>query len=317
MWLLWILLAWWGKEEPRWIKIEGRAQGTTYLVRYHGTDSAGVRRALDNLFRQVDASLSLYDSNSLISRFNREGRVLMDSHMREVVSAAMAVNHASEGCFDITVRNLSLLWKHNSNGRGPSPSQAAIRRTLRLTGTVNLLLRGDSLVAAKPGVRIDCNGIAQGYTVDLIIDHLRSRGVARMIVELGGELRVYGPGPEQDEWRIGIESPAPVANGFHPVEMVIGIRNRSVTSSGNYRQPGHIIDPIHGKPVRGDLVSVTVVAQDAMTADAWDNALFVMGRDRAIRLLGRHPELEVYMVYQDGRGRYKDTATAGFSRLIR
>lgn len=315
MWLLWILLAWWGNEEPRWIRIEGRAQGTTYMVRYHGSDSTVVRHALDSLFRQVDASLSLYDSNSLISRFNREGRVLMDGPMRDVVSKAMAVNQASEGCFDITVRNLSLLWKNQEKGQWPS--KAAIRRALRLTGTVSLNVRGDSLFASRPGVRIDCNGIAQGYTVDLIMEHLRRRGVERMVVELGGELRVYGPGPEQDEWRIGIESPASVADGFHPVEMVIGLRDRSVTSSGNYRQPGHIIDPIHGRPVKGDLVAVTVVAHDAMTADAWDNALFVMGRERALKLLRRHPELEVYMVYKDERGRYRDTATAGFIRLKR
>jgi thiamine biosynthesis lipoprotein len=101
------------------------------------------------------------------------------------------------------------------------------------------------------------------------------------------------------------------------VERVIALQGEAVTTSANYRQPRHIIDPLRGKPVSNGMVSVTVVARDAMTADAWDNAFYVMGWKDALEYIKQDTSLAVYMVYQDKRGRYRDRSSPRFTSYLR
>lgn len=313
MWILWwivgLLLA---SEDETLQVITGQAQGTTFSIRYLSENSIVSKREIDSIFQEIDASLSLYQPGSLISRFNRDGKVKMDLHMQRVINAALDVNGRSGGTFDITIRSLSLLWKLQQK-----PSGKALREARKRTGSGQLRVIGDSLVATQAGVQIDCNGIAQGYTVDVLVAFLQQKGITQMMVELGGEVRTLGRGRSGKEWRIGIESSMGGPGQYYPVERVIALEGQAVTTSANYRQPKHILDPLSGRPVRNGMVSVTVIAKDAMTADAWDNAFFVMGWKESLAYLQQDSTLSVYMVYQDKQGQYRDTSSAGFRRLLR
>lgn len=312
MWFLWWIMGLlFSSNDETLHVIHGTAQGTTYRIKYLSVDSMVAKREIDSIFQVIDASLSLYQSGSLVSQFNRDGRVKMDAHMQRVIKAALDVYKKSGGRFDVTVRSLSLLWKQQQ------PSGKALREARKRTGSSQLRIIGDSLIATRAGVQIDCNGIAQGYTVDVLVEYLQQKGVTQLMVELGGEIRTLGKGQGGRTWRIGIESPMGGVGQYYPVERVIALEAEAVTTSANYRQPKHILDPLHGKPVRNGMASVTVIASDAMTADAWDNALFVMGWKDALAYLQHDSSLSVYMVYQDTKGRYRDTSSPGFKARLR
>jgi FAD:protein FMN transferase len=304
--------------------VSGAAQGTSYTVKYVGGRELVGKSQLDSIFRVIDLSLSLYEPASLINAFNRDGRVKMDEHLKKVVSQALACYQESDGSFDITTGGLSELWGFGIKPHQVMPLPEQIRKQLSVTGSSYLQIRGDSLIALKKGVKIDCNGVAQGYTVDLIEAFMKSKGIGQLMVELGGEVSVYGEHPEHKVWRIGVESPDVLAGNWHPVQQVIGVQNASVTTSGNYRRfynsggksYSHVIDPKKGMPVDNGVIAVTVVAENAMVADAWDNALYVMGVDRAMQFLQTRNYLQVYMIYRDKDGVVKDTATLGFKKLL-
>lgn len=120
-----------------------------------------------------------------------------------------------------------------------------------------------------PGTGIDLSAIGKGFAVDRVGERLRRLGVRDFIFELGGEV-IAGDG----DWAVDIERPTP---GSREISRTLTLNARAVATSGNYYQPGHIIDPRTGKPVKRSASSVTVTAADCATADAWATALFVLG----------------------------------------
>lgn len=307
---------------PDFQVITGTAQGTTYTIKYVGELGSITKIEIDSIFSVIDQSLSLYLPGSLINQFNSRGVVKMDVHMKAVVLEAMKIAKESDGAFDITVGALSDLW-----GFGPVPHQQVprkreIKKRLRVTGSRYISVRDNMLVALEKGVKIDCNGIAQGYSVDVVAAFLQARGIDRMMVELGGEIRVSGKHPDKDYWTIGIESPGAIAGDWYPVEKMIRLNDAAVTTSGDYRKFftaggktfGHVIDPRQGRPVNNGIISVTVIAGDAITADAWDNAFFVMGIENSLEAIRNKPGIEAYMIYKNKEGAIRDTATTGFQK---
>lgn len=315
---------WHSSTWPELHMISGTAQGTSYSVKYVEGREPLNKSQLDSIFRVVDLSLSLYEPASLINAFNRDGWVKMDVHLKKVVSQALTCHQESGGSFDITTGALSELWGFGIRPHQIVPSPEQVKKQVSVTGSKYLQVRGDSLFALQEGVKIDCNGIAQGYTVDLIAAFIRGKGIGQLMVELGGEISVYGAHPEQGVWRVGVESPDVIAGNWHPVQQVIGLQNASVTTSGNYRKfynssgrsYSHVIDPHKGMPVDNGVIAVTVVAENAMVADAWDNALYVMGVHKAMQYLQTRDDLQAYMIYRDSSGNVRDTATSGFKKML-
>jgi thiamine biosynthesis lipoprotein len=191
-------------------------------------------------------------------------------------------------------------------------------------GSDKIKLKSNLLTKQLPCVSIDVNGIAQGYSVDVIANFLESRGIANYMVEVGGEISVKGrKQPSNEKMKIGIESPSdnPFSNG--PVKTILLIDSGGITTSGSYRKYyesngqriSHLIDPRTGYSIQNELVSVTVFAKDAITADAYDNALMVMGLQQALQFAPTK-KLEAYFIYRTKNGALADTATAGFYKMI-
>jgi FAD:protein FMN transferase len=120
-----------------------------------------------------------------------------------------------------------------------------------------------------PGSGIDLSGIGKGFAADRVGEVLRQMGISDFIFEFGGEV-VAGDGG----WPVEIERPVSYSA---EIALTITLRNRALATSGNYHQPGHLIDPRTGKPVKRPPSSVTVIADDCATADAWATALFILG----------------------------------------
>lgn len=305
--------------------LSGKAQGTTFSIKYRSADSMVTLDEVNHLFAKVDLSLSVYNPGSLISKFNKgDNMITCDEYMLAVVKKSMEVCLASDGAFDITVKPLVDLWGFGTSGKRAVPSWKKIRKALPGVGCNQINVEGYRLYKKIKTVQIDCNGIAQGYTVDLLSALLESKGIKNYMVELGGEIRVLGLNKEEQEWSIGMEGPVKNMAGEYEQNRVLRLSNGAVTTTGTYRNSfskegkvySHLINPHTGYPIDNGMVSATVIAPDAITADALDNVCMVLGPEAALKFLQKYSNVEAYLVYQLPDGQMADTLTKGFKKYL-
>jgi thiamine biosynthesis lipoprotein len=314
-------------KEIKAIHLSGHAQGTTWNITYFHDDTLVANNDIDSIFNSIDSSLSIYKPYSLISRFNNSNRgVKADVHLKHLVKVSLNVSRETSGLSDITVAPLVDLWGFGAKESESIPTDEKIKQVLPCVGADKIILKGDSLIKKKPCVKIDVNGIAQGYTVDVITDYLSRKGIMNFIVEVGGELRVKGKKQPGDKpFKVGIESPSGDDFSAPPMQKIITIDSGAITTSGNYRKfherkgkkYSHIINPHTGKSVDNEMISVTVYAKDATTADAYDNALMLMGVERALRYIENKPGMAAFFIYKNKDGTIADTASSKFRQLIK
>lgn len=309
------------------VTVEGEAQGTYYIIKYLSDDTTSLQHAIDSVFADIDQSLSLYKPGSLINRFNEGNTVRMDQHMQVVVTRSLQISKATAGAFDITVKPLVDAWGFGVHKPAVQkiPAADTLQHILEHVGYRYLQVRGQQLRKKKKGVEIDCNGIAQGYTSDVMARLLEQQGIKNYLVDVGGELCSKGYNQHGKIWTVGIERPA-ADNNAYPVQELLTLDNRAVTTSGNYRrffdQGGtrfaHSIDPATGEALHSNIVSVTVVARDAITADGYDNALILMGVEKGVSFIRQHPEygLEAYFIYKDENGKIQERFSPGFEKML-
>jgi len=310
---------WAGTAETTWRKytIAGQAQGTTYAITYYAMDNVVRKEAIDSILAVIDSSMSLYKPYSLINSINssKAGTVEIDEHFRNVLTKSLEIYRDSKGMFDVTVAPLVALWGFGVKPVVGSPDSVEVREALGCVGMDKIRLKGNRLKKKKGCVQLDVNGIAQGYSVDVMANYLERRGVIHYVVELGGELRVKGTKPDGSPMRIGIERPTDRDAGEVAVDAVIEVREGAITTASNYHKSHHI-NPKTGYPFATEIISATIYAKDAMTADGYDNVIMAMKADDAIRFVHRRNNMEVYIVYKDFAGVVRDTMSAGFKELI-
>lgn len=306
--------------------IDGMTQGTTYHIvveKSPGLDLGELRQSIETLFYEVDSSLSIYNESSVISRINSNSSDLTDTLFREVFRLSSLVSERSGGLFDITVGPLVKSW-----GFGPDAmkrfDESMLDSLLALVGMDKLRLDGVRIIKADPDMFIDVNAIAQGYTVDLVIDLLTRQGISECLAEVGGEVRTVGD-KRGDGWRVGIDRPAD--GNFLPgddMKATVRLDNRALATSGNYRKfyvedgvkYSHTIDPRTGYPVRHTLLSATVIAPTAAEADAWATVCMVAGLEGATAFIERNEFLEGYLIFSDEKGEMRSWISEGLRTVI-
>ncbi|TDQ11243.1 FAD:protein FMN transferase [Pedobacter metabolipauper] len=320
-----LLLTFLLKKNQRQYTIHGYAQGTDYTVKYFAADSLVTKGTVDSILLQIDSSMSLYKPYSLINRFNAaETGMELDPHFSAVMRKAFEVYHTTKGKFDVTVKPLVQAWGFGAQRVTSFPDTAAIEQMMACVGMDRLTLKGSFLQKQDPCLQVDLNGIAQGYSVDVVADYLLKKGIKAFVVEIGGEIRVRGPKPDGTSFKIGIEGPADHGQEEPVIKHVVNLSKGAITTSGNYRkyiQQGskrisHLIDAKTGYPLTTSMISVTVYAKDAITADGYDNALMAMDMDEAIAFVNQQRGMAAYLVYHLKDGRVADTLTAGFKKII-
>lgn len=314
------------KPDLKPVHISGEAQGTTYQLTYYAKDHPVRKIQIDSILDKIDSSLSMYKPYSLISQFNRsESGLIVDAHFVKVIRKSIEVFKKTDGLFDITVQPLVQAWGFGPKPITNLPDSATIQSLLKCVGTNNIHLRGKRLTKDVPCIKIDVNGIAQGYSVDVLADFLKKKGIKNYIIELGGEIRVKGRKTGGEKMTIGIESPGDDGTGGHSVKAIIRLDHGAVTTSGNYekyymsgsKRITHLIDPKTGYPLQNEMISATIYAKDAITADGYDNALMGMGLKKALSFVIRQKNMEAYFIYHKPDGSVADTATDGFYKLMK
>ena len=290
------------------LQLSGYALGTSWHVTIASNDqteidSAALQALVQGQLDRVNRSMSTYLPDSEINRFNASSVGVWQEPSADfltVLDAALAIGTATEGAYDITVGPLVDLW-----GFGPGeprtgiPSRIAVAQAKEQVGQAKVERDGVRARRMK-NVSLDFSSIAKGYAVDLVAEALGHIGVTHYMVEVGGEMRVAGMSPRGDAWRVAIEQPNPERR---EVARAISITDVAVATSGDYRnyfdldgeRYSHTIDPRTGYPVRHDLVSVTVIDDSTMLADAWATALTVLGGEEAYAL-AEEKNLAVYFI---------------------
>lgn len=294
---MWIIAALFSFLLPE-VSFEGTAQGTTYHIRYLDAGQRYLKIQVDSILSDVDRALSTYRTDSEISTFNAFDDFRYQSgHFYPVLQRAWEVYKSTNGAFDPTISPLTEAYRKGKR-RGQS-WLGQVDSLLQYVGFQYITFDTVSVHKTRSNVRLDFDAIAQGYTVDVIAAYLEKKGITDYMVEVGGELRVQG----DRKWPVQIEDPV------HPGQTLrtCTISNRAMATSGNYNnhyQQGnqvfnHIINPKTGLSRPDPLLSATVFAADAMTADAYATALMVLGLEDAKRLLSKEKQLDAILVYND------------------
>lgn len=312
-------------KKSEYLKISGFAQGTTYHITYENSNNEDYSTDIESILKAFDQSLSTYDSTSIVSRVNNNDlNVEADDWFVDVFNKSAEVNSLSGGAFDITVGPVIRAWGFG-NGPIARHDTAYIDSLLQYVGMDKVKLEGRKVIRESPGVKIDVNAIAQGYSVDVVCDFFKEKGIKNYLVEIGGEVRGKGTNAKGKFWHIGIDRPSDgnMTPG-NELQAIIEINNKSLATSGNYRKffvedgvkYGHTIDPKTGFPARNTLLSATVVCDDCITADAWATSFMVVGVEKSKEMLSKLKGIEVYFVYSDQQGEYKIFFSEGMAKMI-
>lgn len=254
--------------------------------------------------RDINARMSDYDPNSLLSKVNQQAfaaPVKVDDGLFEVLIASVRYSRLSDGAFDITVGPVVQLWrKANYSGMAPTPEQ--LQKAKEAVGYQNLILDTDTKTVrfAKDGMALDLGGIAKGYAVDRAVAILKQAGLSGGMVDIGGNLRCFGiPANHAPHWFIGLQDPA------HEEDILLRLNmdDRAVATSGDYRRfvmingqkHSHIVNPATADSAQ-TLSSVTIITNDAMAADALSTAVSVLGDKKGMALIETIPNTEAILI---------------------
>ncbi|WP_165040595.1 FAD:protein FMN transferase [Dysgonomonas sp. ZJ709] len=303
--------------------IRGKAEGTSYNIIYQDDSERDFQPDIENLLSDFEKSLSVYDETSIISCVNRNEDIEVDNYFSTVFNRAKEISKLTDGTFDISAEPLFRIWGFSFKERAPINTDELID-VQQYIGMDKIRMENKRIIKSHPNIVLNANAIAKGYSADIVADFIEERGVSNYLIEIGGEIRVSGLNTSGEAWRIGVDKPSD--NNLIPgqdLQLILQISDRGIATSGNYRQfyiengqkIPHTIDPRTGYPVKHNLLSTTVVACDALTADAFATAFLVVGIDVAKQWVDTFPFLDALFIY-DEDGKYKVHYTTGMEKYI-
>jgi FAD:protein FMN transferase len=296
--------------QPRELILSGPTMGTTYNIKVVGTpekvDAEAVRRTIDDVLAMIDIEMSIYRTDSHISRFNAARSIEwidVPAGLAHVVATANGVSKRSGGAFDITIAPLIQAWGFGPSGEPtelPTDAQLAALRDRVGHELLEVRLEPAALRKQHPELTIDVNGIAPGYAVDLLAERFIELGLKDFMIDIGGEVLARGRNASNATWRIAVERP----QDTEPTPFaILTLDNKSITTSGEYRHYferdgrrfSHTVDPRTGQPI-ASYGSVAVVGATSLEIDAWATALNVLGPDEGLRLAEHEGLAAMYLI---------------------
>ncbi|MCB1155276.1 FAD:protein FMN transferase [bacterium] len=311
----------------------GQTMGTSYKVSVVSDPLDQVTQqelaeAIKARAEEVNHAMSTYIADSDVTRISQAAAnepVSVSPMTVTVVKMAIEVAQASDGAFDPTVAPLVALWGFGADKSIEEPSPAQIReasarvdyRTLQVDEAANTITK------TKPDISLDLSAIAKGFGVDQVASLLSERRYSDYMVEIGGEVVAHGTNLSGVPWQIGIDKPVTGTMPGQQLEAVVALSDRALATSGdyrNYRQSAgkrisHTIDPRTARPIAHKLASVSVLAKDCMTADAYATAINVLGDEEGMAL-AESQGLETYLIIHDEGENFNEKMTPGFARVL-
>lgn len=313
-------------QDSTYIELNGRAQGTTYQIKYEAPNGKNFKDDIEAIFKRIDLSMSTYVPTSLISTVNKgDTLVHVDTLFLEVLDRSIEIANESNGDFDPTIGPLVSLWGFGFEEVRQDVNREMVNDRLERVGYKQIEIKGDS-VRIPEGFQIDFHAIAQGYTVDYIADYLEGYEVTNYMVEVGGEVRARGVNQKDKVWRIGVDKPSEEMDPEGRFQFILELDNKALATSGSYRKfwvdeetgerYSHTIDPKTGYPARNRLLSVSIISDSSMDADAYATVCMVRGVEGCKDFLNSKDNLEGYLVYDVDPGNWTTFTTEGFEQYI-
>ncbi|AKT36023.1 FAD:protein FMN transferase [Chondromyces crocatus] len=289
------------KAAGRRVALETKVMGTQLTLATYTTatlDDRSLRprleKALDEL-RRLESLMTTWRDDSEISRVNQragKAEVEVSPESLDVIQKSLWISRLSQGVFDITFEAMHGLWKFDEDLEDNVPKKADVERVRKLIDYRQIQVDPEkrTVKLARPGMRMSLGGIAKGYAVDAAARILRAEGLDTFFVQAGGDLYVAGKKPDGSRYRVGVRDPrGKHANDFFAM---VEVEDHAFSTAGDYERSfikegkryHHIIDPRTGFPATAAR-SVTVWARDALTADAIDDAVFILGVDEGLKLV--------------------------------
>ncbi len=313
------------QQPPDYNNLSGETMGTSYHISYQlpkGADEIAIQAAIDQRLQQINDSMSTYQSDATISKFNRLAKdtpITIDADFSHVLAISRQVYEQSSGAFDPTVMPLIETWGFGSTmtvERLQSPPSATeIAQALALVDFESVVQKDNTIYKTKEGIGLDFSAVAKGYGVDVIADVLKNNyQIRNYMVEIGGEVATSGVSSQQQPWQIAIDAPIEGSTvserqTMAAIRQPINNGNKMyLATSGNYRNSvvfdgkhySHTIDPTTGEPIAGGAPSVTVVAESVAHADAWATALTAMPYEQALASAEKHNIAALFIILADG-----------------
>ncbi len=301
---------------PQKVDLQETAMGTSvHFIAYTNDqiDTAHIQTAMGQALaemRRLEDILSEWKDDSEVGKINAhpEQWIPVGPETYAVISRALEEGKQSKGAFDITFQAMSNLWKFGSaaDAEPKVPSKAEIEQRRKLVDYRTVDLDSEARAVRIPkDHKIGLGGIAKGYIVDSAANVLRKAGISAFLVQAGGDLFGAGKKPDGSPWISGIQDPrAPNGVFFATIELT----DHAFSTAGDYarsyvigkRRYHHIIDPHTGYPATASR-SVTVWAEDATTADAIDDAVFILGPEQGLKLAEATPGVGVVIVDKNNK----------------
>ena len=321
-----VAIVWWVRNQPdttasndAYLSIVGQTMGTTYNIKYQDGQQRDLKSSVDSLLEVFNQSVNHYLPDSEITRFNQQDTLHFDlPYFYPVLKRSDEIVQATDGAFDPTVAPLVNAW-----GFGPEdqrlPDGNTIDSLLQLVGFDKIEYTTEYVAKTIPDVSLNFSAIAKGAGVDVVGAFLREQGVGNFMVEIGGEVVCRGVNDKGETWKIGIDDPNQVGN----MSAAVTLDNQAIATSGNYRnyyevdgkRYAHTIDPKTGQQVTHSVLSVSVIADDCMTADGYATAFMVLGLEPSKEIIAQNPSLEVLIIYDDN-GTTKTFQTEGLKDMV-
>ena len=298
--------------------IRGYIYDTTYNILYFSEDELQLKVKIDSLFNVIDMSMSTYNSNSLISKINNNKEVKLDDHFKFVFNTSKKIYQQTNGDFDPSIGPLV-----NSLDFGPKTNNISADSLMSLVGLDKFKIVENRLLRPKNSF-LDFNAIAKGYSVDVISEFLTNSKVTNFLVEVGGEIRSSGMNLGSNRnWKVGLDTPR-----FDGVQKEIykafNLQDKSMATSGVYRKfktdslgnkYAHIIDPKTGYSSRTNILSVTVISENCIDADAYATALHLMTLDEINLFVEKHNTISVFVIYEDDNNKMQHLSLNNFPSI--
>lgn len=332
--LLFSLVIGCGRERARGERIEGEAAGVRFVVELAETlppvERAEVGKIVAEALDQVSSKTSTSLPESDLSRLNRAGagvEVPVSVESLHIVREAVRVSELTGGAFDVTVGPLARLWGFGPGAsvsrEGPSEEQIAAARAR--VGFQNLELDDDSITITKRIESLECDlsGIATAYALDIAAARLEEQGYRNYRIEVDAEARTRGKDAAGEPWLVAIVKPGP---GRGEIQRNLPLSGFSLATSGDYRGAdapenlveklhAHLVDPRSGRPLDHGLVSVTVLGETCITAEALATGLLVLGPAEGFRLAAQEDLAALFLV-RSSSGALEERATPAFAELF-
>lgn len=309
--------------------IQGEAQGSTYSIKYISNEENVTKNQIDSLLTAFDLSLSTYRPDSKISKINAgDSTVVVDDFFTETFQLSDQIYKETKGLFDPTIGVLVNAYGFGPNKKQENLSQKQIDSLLQFVGFDKISLNSNKTISKKYNQTfIDFNAIAQGYSVDVVVNYLKSKGIENAIVEIGGELFALGKNTiENKNWVVGIDDPLQKPEERTLIAKV-NLENLGMATSGNYRKVMvdevtgekfvHIINPKTGLAQKNHVLSATVLSKSSGLSDGYATAFMLMNLEESKAFLQQHPELYVMLLYADSNNKMQRFTTDNFNKLIK